>query len=381
MTFDKAAARQAIPALSRCAYLNTGTFGPLSTPAREKVAEMMAYAEKMGPYTPDCYRTMLSELEQTREVIAETIGAESSDNIALTRSTTEGASIVAWGIDWQRGDRILTSTHEHTGGFRALQLAAERFDAEIDFWDCPDDDDARLLEAFEAKLRAERPRLVMFSYVTSDNGWRVPIAEMVPLAHRYGALFMVDAAHAEGQFAIDVGALECDFLAGCGHKWLGGPQGTGFLYIAPWLTGRLLLTWSGALLVDTAPDKGSIFEMGTRPWYSYSGMRAAIHHQEGMGRAVLEAEAKRNAQWFKERLREMPGVEILTPLEPARSTGLVALKYGAVSVPDLSGYLWDEAKISVAVWGERMRVAVAYYTTRDELELLLDVWGRVRKID
>jgi L-cysteine/cystine lyase len=384
-TFDLTQVRQNIPALDHCIYLNTGTFGPMPNAVKVEVNRITDLISEHGPFAPDCYEMMVDEMDRTRKTVAHVLNAPSCDNITLTRNTTEGANIVAWGIDWQPGDRILTSTHEHPSGFMPLRTVRDRFDLDLEEWEWPEGGDDALLEAFEDKLRERPTRFVYMSYVTCDVGRRLPIAQMVEIAHAHGALFMVDGAHAEGQIRVDVQALGCDFFTGCGHKWLGAPQGTGMLYMSPDVIGDMHRAWIGWTISGHVPDTGcsescigASFEFGTRPWILTSALRAAIEYQEGFGRDMLESVARENATWFKDRLRGYDGVSIQTPLEPARSTGLVRFTYDGVKVPDLRKYMWEEAGIVSASGNEGMRVSIAYYTTREELETLLEVWDSAR---
>ena len=95
--------RAAIPALSRCIYLNTGTFGPLPAPVAEEIRRVYGEIEALGTFSPPIFWEMeLAGFEAVRAQVAQLMGADPAE-IALTRNVTDGINIVLHGLDWRAG--------------------------------------------------------------------------------------------------------------------------------------------------------------------------------------------------------------------------------------------------------------------------------------
>ena len=139
--------------------------------------------------------------------------------IALTRNVTDGINIVLHGLDWQAGDEVILTDHEHPSGTVPWLALAERAGVQLRWLDLVNDAD-EIVTRFERLLRGPRTRLAQLSHVSCLTGLRLPIERLSPRARQAGVLTLVDGAHAEGQFAVDVAVLGCDFYAACGHKWL-----------------------------------------------------------------------------------------------------------------------------------------------------------------
>ena len=160
-----------------------------------------------------------------------------------------------------------------------------------------------------------RTRLVFISHVSCITGLRLDAAAVGKLVHERGAWFMLDGAHAVGQFPVQVRELGCDFYTGCGHKWLMGPQGTGFAYIPREHLDRVEPSWVGwgsrsrqckgpgderLLWAESARR----YENSTRPWALYAGLGAAIDVINEVG---LESTLTRGCRaWWGRSSRRWP---------------------------------------------------------------------------
>jgi selenocysteine lyase/cysteine desulfurase len=213
-----AALRAAFPVLSRVAYLNAGSCGPLPLAAHEALVESSEQALAEGRAGAYFERTI--ELQaRLRAVYAERVGAD-ADDVALTTSTSDGIVRVLAGLDLREGDEVLTGDEEHPGLLGPL--AAARAQRGIAVRAVP------LAELPDAI--GPRTKLVACSHV----GWLR--GDVVPshLAEAAGDVpVLLDGAQGAGAVPVDVGELGCAFYAAAGQKWLCGPIGTGLLYVAP----------------------------------------------------------------------------------------------------------------------------------------------------
>jgi selenocysteine lyase/cysteine desulfurase len=244
---DPTAFRSEFPVLERAAYLNAGTNGPVPRGAAEAAAGR-ARAEAVGGRAGHAYfEGMIETAERIRSRLSALLGC-SPDEVALTRSTTDGVSSVLSALDLRPGDEVLTSDEEHPGVLAPLAAARRRTGIRVRFVPF-------------AELPGEvgpRTRLVACSHVSWVSG-RVVDA---PALADSPAQVLLDGAQGLGAIAADVRSLGCDFYAASGQKWLCGPQGSGCLYVRGDLIAELPAPWPGYLSVA---DPGRAFESELQP--------------------------------------------------------------------------------------------------------------------
>jgi L-cysteine/cystine lyase len=219
---DFSALRAEFPVLSRFAYLNAGTDGPLPARAIQAATQELTREAEQGRAGTHFERR--HELNgELRAAYATALGC-AADEVALTTCTSEGIAQTIGGLELAAGDEILTSDEEHPGLLGALAAARELRGV--------------LVREVPLGLLAESvgpgTRLVACSHVGWVSGSVAPaeLAEVeVPV--------LLDGAQGVGAIDVDVHALRCDAYAGAGQKWLCGPDGTGMLYVHPRLRERL----------------------------------------------------------------------------------------------------------------------------------------------
>lgn len=221
-----AEARAELPVLADCLYLNSGTAGPIPLRSAKALEEEAAYELAHGRGNFATMGRLLGLRERARELVARLLGAEPAE-IALTHHTSDGMNIVLWGIDWRRGDKIVTTTLEHDAATVPLGLLRERFGVEVVFCDI-----GRGERALEA-LRRDLPgaRLLAISHIVYPTGALLPLEEIVAAAHAEGARILVDGAQTCGALPLSMPALGADYYTLSGQKWICGPEGTGALYV------------------------------------------------------------------------------------------------------------------------------------------------------
>ncbi|MFZ2422508.1 MAG: aminotransferase class V-fold PLP-dependent enzyme, partial [Anaerolineae bacterium] len=223
--------RQELPAVQRAVYLNTGSNGPLPRAAAVAMAEAAARELNEGRIVPTAWQVFSETKIRLREDFAALLHAPPT-SVALTHSTTEGVNLALWGLNWQAGDEVITTTLEHPGVTVPLTLLRQRAGVTVRFAEVGLGQAERVLDAL-SRAFTRRTRLVALSHVSYSSGAVFPLAEIVELAHRHGAWVLVDAAQSLGAIPVDVTALGVDFYACSGQKWLCGPEGAGALYVHP----------------------------------------------------------------------------------------------------------------------------------------------------
>ncbi len=209
-----AEARAQFPVLERYAYLQAGSVGPL---ARGTIDAMRAEEERglrEGRGSAAQFERILVLREELREDLAALVGV-STEQIALTASTTDGCNIVLAGLDLGPGDEVITTTDEHFGLLGPLHESGARVVV------TPPD-----VERIVAAV-TPRTRLLAVSHVLWTTGQILPVEE---LKARTGLPVLADGAQSVGAIPVDASAL--DYYTISGQKWLCGPEGTGALVVA-----------------------------------------------------------------------------------------------------------------------------------------------------
>lgn len=368
--------RAAIPALANSIYLNTGTFGPLPTPVADEIRRVYGQIEREGTFSPGVFWQLeLAGFEGVRRQVAALLHAEPAE-VALTRNVTDGINIVLHGLDWRPGDQVILTDQEHPSGAVPWLALAERSGVALRWLELVDDAD-EIVARFQ-RLLTPHTRLAQLSHVSCLTGLRLPVERLCRLARQAGALILVDGAHAEGQFAVDVQALGCDFYAACGHKWLLGPQGVGMLYLRREHVERLRPIWLGwdvgqpferASRSYQLQDTAARFEQSTRAWPLYLAFGKAIEFVEAVGLGAIAARVQGLRRDFVGQLRAVPGVTVLSPLDPAMGTGLVTVRVAGWPCEALQQRLWEQQRIITNVICEfnALRFSLAFFTAEEEL--------------
>jgi selenocysteine lyase/cysteine desulfurase len=222
-----------------------------------------------------------------------------------------------------------------------------------------------------ADLVDDRTAAIIVSHVDGITGYRHDLAELAAVAHRHGAVLVVDAAQSVGAVNVDVERDGFDLLVGLSMKWLLGPPGIGFLYARPGLldaTPPPQLGYLGTRLDDDGNllhvDGAKRHELGIGNLIGYAGFRAALELVAGVG---IEAIESRVMSLAEHTIRELTARD-LTVLTPAGSAhaGVVALRTERAQAA--AAFLRAR---QVDVWGYadgRIRVDPHAFNTSDDIE-------------
>lgn len=285
--------------------------------------------------------------ESARARVARFVGAGSTEEVVFTRNATEAINLVAfcWGHEHVgSGDTVVISAAEHHSNFVPWQRLAGERDSRLQFIDL-NSDGTLDLGSFEGILTASTVKLVAVAAVSNVLGSINPVHEIVRLAHRAGALVLVDAAQMAPHMPLDVGAMGADFVAFTGHKML-GPTGIGVLWAKADLLEAMPPFLSGGEMIRRVTESGSTwndlpwkFEAGTPNIAGAVGLGAAIDYLEHLSMEAVRRHEVGLVEYTLERLGLIDGVTILGPRDPSIRGGVVAFTVDEVHPHDLASIL------------------------------------------
>lgn len=289
--------------------------------------------------------------EAARSRVAAFIGAGRSEEIVFTRNATEAVNLVAYG--WAErfvgeGDEIIVTELEHHSNLVPWQMVAQRRKAKLRYleFDAAGNLDIGQLEG----MLSGRSRLLAITQVSNALGTINPLRAFIDKAHAAGALVLVDGAQSVPHMAVDVQALNADFLVFSGHKML-GPLGIGVLYarmeyleaMEPFLFGGDMISSVGYLSSEwnDVPWK---FEAGTQNVAGAVGLAAAIDYLEGIGMAAV---AEHDRKLTRLALEKLAGIEQLALYGPPPERGpVVSFNLSTIHPHDLATFL-DQKGIAI----------------------------------
>ena len=225
--------RDEFPIFRHAVYLNSCSLGALSSRSRARVNEYLDLWERRGAAA--WYDVWWGALGELRERYARVIGAEAAD-VALHSNISTALAAAAESLDYRRRPKVVVASLDFpTIAYQWLAKAGEGVEVEI--VESPDGIQVPL-ERFERAVD-DRTALVATSHVFFTSGAIQDVAALAAIAHRKGALLLVDGYQAAGQVPVDVRRLDADFYCAGGLKWLLGGSGIAFLYVRPGLAGEL----------------------------------------------------------------------------------------------------------------------------------------------
>ncbi|MCH8084480.1 MAG: aminotransferase class V-fold PLP-dependent enzyme [Myxococcales bacterium] len=369
--------RSLFPVTREMAYFNNAGVAPISSRVDEAIRRYTEEATRLGAFHYP--RFFNAEIERVRARAADLIHA-SADEVAFVKNTTEGIGIVASGLDWQRGDEVLTCDLEYPSNVYPWWSLRERGVETVMLHGR----EGRLpLAVVEEALKSPRVRLLALSSVEFGSGARNDLEALGALCREHGVLFCVDAIQSVGCFPIDVEKCGIDFLAADGHKWMLSVEGCGIFFCSKRVQDLITLRTIGWRSVqnnldfdtyhmELQPGAGR-FEEGSPNTPGIFALGAAIDlllelDVSAIGERVL-ALTDRLVDGLRER-----GAELKSPREPGEASGIVSFAIPGQTPADTVRRLRAQ-RIFVIERRGGVRASPHFYNSEDEIDRLLAALG------
>ena len=360
--------RSLFPITKEAIYLNSASQAPLNTRVQNKLEAYLksetTFEGKKG-FNRDDIRIPLANL----------LGG-SSEEYALTTSTGIGLGMIAQGIDFKKGDNIIIPEKEHwNNAFPWLHL--EKKGVEIRFVKLNKDNSLNP-KAIE-RLIDNKTRVVAVAAVRFNSGFRPNLGEISKIAHAENALFVVDAAQGAGMVPINVDKDGIDIMAGCGFKWLLGMHGTGFLYVSNRVVKMIQPVLPGMYAAHINYDKLSYyedarkFETGTLAYSLFTAWSAGLELLLSIGVHTIYEKALENTTLIINGLLKN-NYNLITPIKNKEERSAIVHFYA--NSYEKTNELFSKLKahkVLVTLQGENIRVSPNFFTTKEEIEVFLNL--------
>lgn len=395
-TFEISKVREEFPILKQTIHGKTLTYFDNGATTQKPQVVIDAISDYYQRYNANVHRGVhtLSQIatdaqEAARATIQSFINAKYAEEIIFTSGTTESINLLAYSFSklaLQKGDEIILSRMEHHSNIVPWQEVAQQYGATIKVVDFNEDgvlDINQYTGFFNSKTK-----IVAITWVSNTLGVINPIHELIAIAHANKVPIMLDAAQAIQHIAIDVQALDVDFLVFSGHK-IYAPTGIGVLYgkkewlekLPPYRTGGSMIK-TVSFETTTYADLPFKFEAGTPHIAGIIGLGTAIDFVQKIGIENIATYENTLMQYASSQISALPGVRILAAGQP--KAGALSMIIDNIHPFDI-GELLDKMGIAVRTGHHccqpimayyqipgTLRASFALYNTKDEIDHLVN---------
>lgn len=321
-----------------------------------------------------------------REAVAEMVNCSDAARVIFTHNATVALNIAVMGT-LQPGDHVITTSMEHNSLLRPLFMIEKQG---VELTVVPGDPQGVV---DPARIRAAlRPvtRMIAVAHVSNVTGGIQDCAAIAAIARDAGVLMLLDAAQSAGSQELDMQRIGIDLLAAPGHKGLLGPQGTGFLAVAPGVQLRPVMAGGTGSSSDQDHQPDGFpegFEPGTHNLPGIAGLHAGIAFVQATGLERIRQHEHDLAEYARAALQQLPGCRLYGPLQAGQRSGVVSFALDGLDAATVAFLLDREHGIAVRAGlqcaprahrtigsypGGTVRLSPGWFNTRDHIDLLCD---------
>ncbi len=348
--------------------LESGYYNIIPQPTLEKFKAHIDAVNREGSYY---MRNQLNTDKVTlRKRMASWMDCD-TEELIITRNTTESLDLIIAGYPWQKGDEAIYAEQDYGAMKVMFEQVADRFGVVNKVVSVPNHpkSDEEIVALYEAQI-TPKTRLLMVCHMINITGQILPIKKICDMAHKHGVEVLVDGAHCVGHFSYSLRDLGCDYYGSSLHKWLATPLGAGLLYINK---KRIAQIWP--LLADyikEADDIRRLNHLGTHPVHTNLAIHNALDYLEWIGMERKEKRMRFLQNYWTSKLRNVPHVVINTPEDPQRHCGIGNVGIRHLKPADLAQQLLEDHQIfTVAIDYANVqgcRITPNVFTTTEELD-------------
>ncbi len=334
--------------------------------------------------------------EEARECVKEFINASNSKEIIFTKGTTDSINLVAYsyGSFLKRGDEIIISEMEHHSNIVPWQLLCERTGAKLKI--IPINKSGELIIEDFKKILGPKTKIVSVAHISNALGTINPVKEIAKIAHKFGAVVLIDGAQAVAHIKVDVRDIDCDFYAFSGHKMF-GPTGVGVLYGRRELLEKMPPFEGGGDMIESVKfDKTTYnelpykFEAGTPPIAEVIALKSAIDYINKIGIDEMKRYEEELLEYATEKLGRIKELKIIGNAK--NKSGIISFTLDDIHPHD-TGSFCDQDGIAIRTGHHcaqpvmdyfgvcaTARVSFSIYNTKEEIDELIKSVRKVVKL-
>ncbi len=319
-------------------------------------------------------RQAWDEVKGVNRQVADLAGC-STEEIIVTRNTTEALDTVIAGIDFQKGDEAIMSPLDYSSMLQAFEQQSRRLGLVNTFVDLPfhPQSDDEIVTLYENAI-TPATRIILVTHLNNITGQILPVRKICDMAHRHGVEVICDGAHSFAHIDFKIPDLHCDYFGASLHKWLCCPMGAGILYVKKEKISRV---WP--LFGDTnfpEDDIRKFGHIGIHPVSTNLTIANAIRFHNMIGAKRKEARLKYLKSYWSEKVKALPGLTFYTPWDLERSSALALISIEGYTADELVEQLFDRFRIFTVARHkpgvDGVRITPHLYTRLEELDKLVD---------
>ena len=348
--------------------LESGYYSIIPNPVLEHFIKHVRHVNIEGSYY------MRNDLKKNKDRViselADLVGS-TSDQIAITRNTTESLDLVISGFQWEKGDEAIYAKQDYGSMKEMFEQISSRYGVKNKIVSVPNHpkNDEEIVSIYESQI-TDKTKLIMVCHMINITGQILPIKKICEMAHTYGVEVMVDGAHCVGHFDFSIDEFNCDYYGSSLHKWLATPLGAGLLYVNRNNTHKI---WP--LLANGNTNKNDIKRLnhiGTHPVHTDLAISNSIDYTNWIGMKKKEKRMRYLQRYWSDKLRSIENVIVNTPEDLNRSCGIGNVGLSNMSPSAMSKVLFEKYKIfTVAIDYANVkgcRISPNIFTTTYELD-------------
>lgn len=369
---NKEQARQLFPFINNgIIYFNHASTAPVSSLVKERLCELL---KEKSESKIDDYHSFLRVYEETKNLLAEFINAN-PDRIAFIDNTSNGLNILASGLDWKKGDRILLNDIEFPANVYPF-LNLKRFGVEVDFVKSKNG-----IVTAEDLIENVKPetKLISVSFVQFLSGYKIDLEKLGKFCRDKNIILSVDGIQGIGAMNFDVQKFNVDFLS-CGtQKWLFGAQGLAFIYLTEELQRKINPAYLGWLSVEDAWDllnysmklksSANVFQGGTLNTFGIYAFNTSLKIFKQFGFERIDENVISNTKYLRRRLNDIGINCLIDEVSDKYYSGITTFRTDDNEM--LFKFLEDK-KIVCSLREGYIRLSPHFYNTFEEIDFVVN---------
>jgi len=312
------------------------------------------------------YDRWLSTEKCLRKQLQQLINAPDADDIALVKNTSEGLSMIAYGLDWQAGDNLVITNQEFPSN-RIVWESLQDKGVEVRYADVSGDEPEQAI----IDIADSNTRLVSISSVQYGTGLRLKLDTVGEHCRNKGILYCIDAIQSIGAVVFDAQAYYADFVVADGHKWMLGPEGLALFYSRKEIRDQLKVLEYGWHMIENAghydrddwriAKSAQRFECGSPNLMAVHALSASVSLLLEIGMEKVEETLNQKVEYLLAKLSERPEITILSAQAPERRAGIVTFIHADIPSAKLYSHL-KSSQVICAQRGGGVRFSPHFYT-------------------